>query len=486
MANAHTDEIALAVLSEYLAAAVTESVRSSPATLLDEHHAMAWIDLAHRAGHGSDQLTRYSRRVAAVLRALLTHHLAIVDTELICRYLHEGMTRGMKDATVVETLITRLQPSTLEIEFHPGAAPLAELGPGALPASLEDLPAESGLRNSLEQLRDGVFSELGVRVPTIRLVAGSTIPEQAFRLRSGTLVCTPWPGLSPTELLVDQSPAALEQMTGIAGRLVRLPRADRDFSIIDTEMGALARERGCVTWNPTEYFVLAVAQDIKRNAAALLDLAAVEEALAQLDVAFPELVCSAIEKFGVVHLTQVLRRLLLHDVPIRNMRAILEQLLAYDYVSVDTRKDIVLDRRLPIDLRLDPHFDPDVLERHIEFVRSGLRDWISDFYSGGSRSLLVVLLDPAIENAILDELAYRQDYGRGSPIGYDGMEQLQQAFRRQAGPNGRGPAILTITQVATFLRNELRAEFPAIPVVAFPELDSGLSIKTVDRITLVS
>jgi type III secretion protein V len=331
-------------------------------------------------------------------------------------------------------------------------------------------------------LRDGLFYELGVRIPPIRFVPDDTLPAGSFRVHSGAVGWVPWPGLEPGRALVNVDPDTLE-LHGIGAEGASFPAGGSLAAVVLAADEARVAALGLTTWDPVGHMVLAAARDLRGAAGVLLDIDAVESSLAQLEDAFPELVYAALEKISATDLTRVLRRLLASDVSIRNLRSILERLLAYACVPVDQRREIAFDPRLPIDCRLDTRHEADQVDRYTEWVRSGLQLWLSHRSPGPAGTVVVHLLDPeSVERPILDELAYRQAYGLGRPLGSARLQEIRDAVRPVAE---RGDAaILTVPQVASFLRGELRTEFPQLPVLSYQELAWDVNVQPVGRISI--
>jgi flagellar biosynthesis component FlhA len=485
VATARTEEVR-ATLGQFVVSAVVEAVRTAPDRLLGEDRIRSWIQEACDHPPDAERLGRYVDRTGAVLRAVLAHGLPVADGQTIRRYLVDGMSRERSDEDIAESVIGRLQAATVDVELRPEYADAAlGLRLRSPVVAVDALGDDAEARKRFGLLRDGLFYELGVGVPPIRFKAVDDLPVGAFRIRVGASPFPPWAGLAPGEILVN-APAERLHLLGVdSARPAVNPAHGGDAALVAVESRPTVEAAGLTTWSPVGYVVLAAASDLQSHGGRLLDMDAVESALAQLGTAFPGLVAAVLEKFTAAAVTRVLRRLLADEVSIRNLRAILERLLAYEYVAADTLAEIVLDRRLAIDRLLDPEDEADQADRHTEFVRAGLRSFISHKYSQGSGTLAVWLLDPeGIERPILAELADRQGKGKGQPIGRATLERIRHAVRerRDAGPHR--PAILTVNQVATFLRHELRDEFPDIPIMAYQELVDDVSLVPLARIEL--
>jgi hypothetical protein len=464
----------------FCTALVARAAEANAAALLGERQSQSWIERALLAHPEAEPIARYAECTRTVLRAQLAQGIPLTDSATICRYLGEGLKSRRRTAAIAESLIARLQPPTLDIDLEPAYARRLLPGFADSPVPAEHCPEP--VRQRCDMLRDGLFYELGVRIPPIRFVPDDTLPAGTFRVRSGAVGGVPWPGLEPGRALVSVQPDMLA-LHGIDAELTSFPANDAPAALIAASDVGTLTALGLATWDPVGHMVLAAARDLRGNAGALLDIDAVESSLAQLEAAFPELVYAALEKISATDLTRVLRRLLASDVSIRNLRSILERLLAYSCVPVDHRREIPFDPRLPIDCRLDPLHPADQVDRYTEFVRSGLQLWLSHRSPGEAGTVLVQLLDPeSVEKPILDELAYRQAYGLGRPLGSARLQQLRAAIRPIAEQGNA--AILTVPQVASFLRAELRTEFPQLPVLSYQELAWDVNVQPLGRISI--
>jgi hypothetical protein len=463
-----------------IAALVSRAAEANAAHLLGNRQALHWIAEALARRPAAEPIHRYADCTRAVLRAQLAQGIAITDVDTICRHLLEGLKSRRRTAAIAESLIARLQPDTLDIAIEPAYAQLLfdGIGERALPVSGCPL----AVRERCEMLRDGLFYELGVRIPPLRIVPDASLPAGAFRLRSGAGGWAPWAGLEPGQLLAS-APADTLELHGISGTATTFPPNDSPAAVVPAAAQAELDRIGVGSWDPIGFMVLAAARDIRAQPGVLLDIDAVESSLAQLEQAFPELVYAALEKVSATDLTRVLRRLLASGVSIRNLRSILERLLAYDFVTTDVRREIAFDPRLQIDCRLDPRHEADLVDRYTEFVRAGLQLWLSHRSPGPPGTVVVQLLDPdTVERPVLDELAYRQAYGLGRPLGSARLQAIRDAIRRVA--DEEPAAILTVPQVASFLRAELHAEFPQLPVLSYQELAWDVSVQPIGRISV--
>ncbi len=189
------------------------------------------------------------------------------------------------------------------------------------------------------------------------------------------------PGLKTGEVLVN---ASLDQLKvrSMQGSSFTHPVNGSECAVVAETHRNAVESVGFRVWSPVEFVALALCGDVSRLAERLLSIDDVEGQLAQLDQSFPELTRAAAARFSLEDMTRVLRGLLREKISIRNLRGILEQLLRYDTVRIDSRRYIVLDDRMPI--REDPTGPvTNSWLNYREFVRMGLKDQLSAKYTQG-------------------------------------------------------------------------------------------------------
>jgi type III secretory pathway component EscV len=182
-------------------------------------------------------------------------------------------------------------------------------------------------------------------------------------------------------------------------------------------------------------------------------------------------------------MTRVLRGLLREKISIRNLRGILEQLLRYDTVRIDSKSYIVMDDRLPIrEGTTGPAINSWLNYR--EFVRMGLKDQLSARYTQGLDTLIVFLVAPEVEAR-----AEAMVTGPSTDLEIASREALEESLcdsawkeLGSAPPAAARPVILTATSARAAIREIIAPELPDLPVVAYSELRPELSIQPVARL----
>jgi type III secretion protein V len=302
----------------------------------------------------------------------------------------------------------------------------------------------------LNQLRDEIFYELGVRVPSIR------VRTHAAYLPAGGYA-----------LLVDEVPAGAGQV--VPGALYVLSPPD-ELSFLDlrlepavepatgrpisrlTEAGRARLEMAQVpVRQPAELIVDHFRVILRAHAATLLGVQEVQGLLEGLEAQAPMLVKEALQKVPLPLLTEVLRKLVQEQVSIRNIRVLLEAL-----VSPTTEGDAT-----------------SLAER----CRQALHRYLSHKFAP-SGPLYAYLVDPEVEEAL------RGGGPRGPAPAPEHVAEILEGVRRIA--SGGKAVLLTAPDVRRALRRLIEGAFPEVAVLTYGELDVDLQIRPLGRLAPVS
>jgi type III secretion protein V len=329
---------------------------------------------------------------------------------------------------------------------------------GVSPLTLDLAPDLTGIvqengsafvHQALNQLRDDLFLELGVRIPGIRVrTQASYLPKGQYRIliddvpaATGEVHAGQLYALSPPEELafldVGAQPA-LEPATGKA--ISRVPEAGRSR----LELAQVAVRR------PGELIAEHLHRVLRARAAVLLGVQEVQGLLEGLEPQAPALVKEALQKVPLPLLTEVLRKLVQEQVSIRNIRALLEAL-----VSPATEGDAAA-----------------LAER----CRQALHRYLSHKYAP-SGPLYAYLVDPGVEESL------RSGGPRGALPEPERVAAILEGVRRIA--HGGQAVLLTAPDVRRTLRRLCEGAFPDVAVLTYAELDAELQIRPVGRLAPV-
>ncbi|SMO58965.1 flagellar biosynthesis protein FlhA [Fodinibius sediminis] len=202
---------------------------------------------------------------------------------------------------------------------------------------------------------------------------------------------------------------------------------------------------------------------IKRNAHKLLDRQMVQRLVDNLKETSPAVVEELVpEKMNLGGVQKVLRRLLKEQVPIRDLNTILETLADY-YTQTQ---------------------NPDVLT---EYVRSALKETITEQYQDSGGEVTVCVLDSPLESHLIE----RAQQGQLNPntLGFtaDTVEKLyvksSKAFEEMIG-RGQDPVLLTSPVLRPALYDFLVSVIPEITVLSYNDLTIDTQINKAGTISL--
>ncbi len=342
----------------------------------------------------------------------------------------------------------------------PAVTPLTlELG-SRLTAAIEGERAD-WLRETIPSMREGIFFELGVKIPGIRVRTESQgcqrdqmsvcLDEVPVDQRTVRIDC----------ILVNESPRDLE-VFDIDSEAATHPATGAEAAWVSKSDRETVEDAGYATWDEAEYIVLSMTATLKDQAHEFVTLQSVRGMLDQLEGPYPAAVQEVVPKLlGLREVTEVLRRLAEEQISLRNLPTILELLADRG----QTEKN-------PVKLT--------------EEVRTGLSSYITHQYSSGDGSVLVYLMEREIEETV-DGAVKVTETGSFLTLAPDMTREILDAIRREIKgdlDNGRTPILLTDQSVRRYIKRLVGIEFPEVVVLAYQELDPALTIQPLGRIRL--
>jgi type III secretion protein V len=343
----------------------------------------------------------------------------------------------------------------------PLVTPVAlEVGAGLAPCVDDSPGGRRFLAELVPMMRDGLFHELGVRVPGVRVRASDELAPGAYSILVHEVPVASG-AVPPGRVLVNDTPERLG-LLGLAGEAALNPANGCECAWIPAASAALAEQAGLSTWDPAGYLVLHLAAALRRNAAELVGIQEAQELLEQLEQLSPALARETVPKaVSLVQLTDVLRRLVEEGVSIRDLRAILHALAEWG--------------------PLEP--DPVLLTEH---VRAALRRAITHRYTRGTGVLVVYLLDPLLEDTLRAGL---QPGPGGATLVLEPelTRAILAAVRAEVGGapgSAQTPVVLTSVELRRYVRKLLELELPHVAVLSYQELSADTSVQPIARIAL--
>ncbi|KVL38930.1 type III secretion protein [Burkholderia territorii] len=318
------------------------------------------------------------------------------------------------------------------------------------------------LQAALSSAKARVDADIGTVFPRITLNDDEGAPAGTYRiylqdvlaaqgaLKPGWLL---WDGVAPLPERAERQPA--EAFGPFATALWIKPDGAAPEGKWLTSEGALAAH---------------VEQIVRQHADELIGIQETQALVHLVRREHPELVGELTRLVPLQRVTEVLRRLLAEQVPIRNLRVIFESLITWA-----------------------PN-EPDDVIALVELVRVDLRRMITDRHAGAARQLRVVLfeqnLQERIENAVM-----RTKQGNflalSSAIKQDIGEQVRAIVQaatsaQAAGAGGHGNpqgaarlAVMVALGARRYVKTILQPVLPDLAVLSYQEIEEDVQLHTV-------
>jgi type III secretion protein V len=346
-------------------------------------------------------------------------------------------------------------------QMMPVVTPIAlEVAQDLVPL-VDDTTGSNFLNELIPMMRDGLFYELGVRYPGLRVRGNDgDMPPGSYIIMINEIPLV-MGTVDQSKCLVNDTPDRL-RLLGIDAEPAQNPANGNAAAWIQEDQRQLAEESGLTTWDAPGYIVLHLSAVLRKNASEFVGIQEVQNMLEQLEQAFPALVKEVVPKaVSPFQLTDILRRLVEEEISIRDLRNILQALAEWGPVENDT---VML----------------------TEYVRAALKRYISHKYTRGQSTLIVYLLDPQIEETVRSSV---QHTSSGSYLALEPeiTQEILAAVRNEVGnlpPSAQQPVVLTTMEIRRYFRKLVELEFPHLAVLSYQELSPEMNIQPIARISL--
>ncbi|MEM6531562.1 MAG: type III secretion system export apparatus subunit SctV [Myxococcota bacterium] len=347
-------------------------------------------------------------------------------------------------------------------QMLPVVTPIAlEVAANLIPLVEDTGGGNKFLGEMVPMMRDGLFYELGVKFPGIRVRGNETdLPDGTYIIMINEIPLVSG-NVSLDKVLVNDTVDRLT-LLNIKGEEAVNPANGSECAWIPMEYANIAEQAGLTTWDAAGYMVLHLSSVLRKNAAEFVGIQEVQNMLEQLEQAFPALVKEVVPKaVSPFQLTDILRRLVEEEISIRDLRSILQALAEWGQVENDT---VML----------------------TEYVRNALKRYISHKYTRGGNTLVVYLLDPQIEETVRSSIQHTQS-GSYLALEPEITQEILTAVRNEVGnlpPTAQNPVILTTMEIRRYFRKLVELEFPHLAVLSYQELSPDMNIQPIARISL--
>jgi len=330
-----------------------------------------------------------------------------------------------------------------------------EIGYGLIPLVDKDKGAE--LLDRITRIRREAALDLGLVVPRIRIIDNMRLEpsEYCFKIK----------GVEVGRGVIKMGSYLAINPGGIKEQLEGESTTDPAFALPATWIAESEREKaerlGYTVVDPPSIIATHLTEIIKAHANEILGRQEVQSILDTLKTDYPTVVEEVGKSFSVGEIQKILQGLLREQVSIRNIVVILETMADYGTVSKDTAF-------------------------LIEKVRQALGRQICLHYSGESKSLHVLTLEPGLERQIIEA---RVDTAAGPTAALE--PQLHRKWItamtnmvRTVQEQGYQSVILCSESARPLVKGSTMREIPHLVVLSVPEIVPEVKIESLGEIRI--
>jgi len=323
------------------------------------------------------------------------------------------------------------------------ARPLRYRLTAAVGRELADAVAPQAFTEAVTKMRQSFAADLGVEPPLAELFVDQGIEQHHFHLDlEGVPVVEG--DIRPDRLLVEDDAVHLELLAvpfEVGPRIIGRQPA---IWVEQQHEHNLARA-GVEFLGPTQVLVRCLAEMLRRYATQFVGIQETRELLAQAEHDYPELTKEALKIAPLQKIADILRRLLDENVPIGNLRLILEAVVEWG----PREQDVIL---------------------LVEYVRIALRRQICFRCADRTRVIAAYMLERSAEDALRSSVRPTA-VGAFLSISDAAARPVVERIRRAlaAAPEAR-PVVLASMDVRRHVRNLLIRNDLDVPVLSYQEL----------------
>jgi type III secretion protein V len=295
-----------------------------------------------------------------------------------------------------------------------------------------------------QEARAKLQYDLGVEAPDIALFPDQTLPANRFSFElDGVPV---FEGEIPANsFLIDDETSHLE--------VINVPFQDgkrlggyHSVVWVNASYEEVLWDAGIRYLPPVDVLGGCLSYILKRYAAQFVGIQEVHKMLATVEANFPDLVKETDKICSLQRVTEILRRLVDENVPIRNLRPVLEAIVEWGQRENDT---LLL----------------------VEYVRTNLARVISHRYADENRVISAFMLERSLEDALrtgIQRTAVGPFLAISEDVTRPFIEQIQSLFT--ASPISTQPVVVTAMDLRRHVHNLLMRNNIELPVLSYQEL----------------
>jgi type III secretion protein V len=323
--------------------------------------------------------------------------------------------------------------------------------------------AMAALEKSFDTERTRLQELLGLPFPGITMWTSDTVPPSSCELLMHDVpYCAIEIPAGKVMLAEPYTPESAE--SGAAEREALLARCERRPGL-DGGAGPTwwlddkALPPKVTVWRAEHVIAHASVTMLRRHASLFLGIQEVQWILDQQGAEYPGLVAEVQKVLPTQRIAEVLRRLLEEQIPIRNVRNILESLVAWGAKE----KDMLM---------------------LTEYVRGDLARFLAHRAAGGKRELPAVLFDLPVEQHIRQSIK-QTPTGNFLALPPEEADYLIERIQSFVGDAPReGVALVTSMDIRRYVRRMIEVRIGWLAVYSYQELGEHVQLKPLGRVTI--
>ncbi len=346
----------------------------------------------------------------------------------------------------------KASPSSTGEEFSPTIPIILDISPGIG----ESMDYDS-LNGELISLRRALYFDLGVPFPGINIRSNPGLSGLTYVLNLNEIP------LAQGQLVAD-SVIVRETKSNLDLLGVAYTEGDAFLPGIDPIWASQAdmqklTDAGIACMDHSKILAYHLSLLLTRHASSFVGMQETKYLLDHMEERAPDLVREAMRLLPVQRISEIFQRLVQEQVSVRDLKTVLQALIDW----APKEKDVVM---------------------LTEYVRGALKRQISYMYSKGQNMLPVILMEPAVEEAI--RRAVRQT-SAGAFLSLEpavsqkilnAVEDAAGQFRR----NPQKPVLMVSMDIRRYVRRLIESKFYELPVMAYQEVTPEISVQPVARI----
>jgi type III secretion protein V len=328
----------------------------------------------------------------------------------------------------------------------------------------------SAVRNSIRpnkldrevaRVRRALYFDLGVPFPGVHLRLNDNLREGQYRILVNEVPVAAGT-LQPNWFIVRETEENLNMFE------IPFERGD-DFLPntpsywVQMKHYPLVERAGMQIMTPSSILTYHLAHVLKSHASEFIGIQETMYLMSQMQDNFAELVREANRVLPIITITDVLQRLVMEQISIRDMRTILEALVEWGQREKD----------------------PIILTEH---MRGALSRYITHKFSGGQNIIPAYLISKEIEDAVRG--AVRQTSGASYlALAPDLHRQLIASMKNvvsNVGLQSLPPVMLAPMDIRRFMRKIVERDFPDLAVLSYQELEPSSNVQPLERIKFLT